>query len=83
MNSQREENVLEVVADDVSLNAHAAGEGTETFALEDIILVAPSILVGECGGSLGFGLDMGSSHKNWRLGIGRQGKGTRADEILC
>ena len=80
--NSREEYVLEVIADDGSVNAFAAGVGTETFLFEDVFLFAPGIGVGEYGRGLGSGLEMGCFHENWGLGVGWQGEGTGADKIL-
>ena len=51
------------------MDAFAAGAGTETFEGEDVFLIAPLVGVGEHGGILGFGVDMGGFHEDWGLGV--------------
>ena len=66
-----EEGVLEIVADDVVLNALAPGAGTETFARKYGFSCAIGVGVSEGGGGLSCGVNSGGAHVDGVLGIGR------------
>ena len=79
---QREEDVVEVVADNDALNALAAGAGAETFACEDGFGFAVGVGVGQGGRELGGRVDVGGFHEDGELWVGSLREGTGTDEVL-
>lgn len=76
--SHREENVFEIVADYVVGNAFAAGARTETLARKDVFSQAPFVGVAERGGKWDSGVSADRCHEDWGLRVWWQGQGTGA-----
>ena len=78
MESSREENVFEIVADYGIENAFAAGAGTETLARKDVFSDAPFVGVAERGGEWGSEASVDRCHEDWGFRVWWQGQRTGA-----